>query len=507
MIIRKPYAFLIKNFKLIHFIMLLISGFILYRTKITLDFFNEYVKTRQFIDSETLIADTIPIVMAIFALILITAAVSIVILFRKKDKPTLFYISNIIYYILFIIIVVVSRGIMTTIIFEGIDPRISRIVRDIWLIAYYLQFVLVGFYFIRAVGFDVKKFNFGEDLHELQIEEEDNEEIEIATKFDRDKLKMRVAMQREELKSFYYENKLMILLISFLLFIVIPGVFIVRSVIANKRYTENEVIKLDNFEFKVTETLITKKDSKGNVLFKGNNSYLIVKFNLNNLSDKKRGLKLNNLRLEIGEDVFIPKITYYDYFTDFGTGYTDQAISKESKDFIAVYVLSDDKLDEPIIVRYTDSIVVKDNEASALYYRINVSPEKVDKDSREVSYNLGQELIIKDSDIKFKINSAEVKDDYTYIYNDKTKYIVYTYGSVLSINTDSTTSLINALKNEGTIKYKIGNSTFTQDINVITPATYKGNNLYLGVSEDMKDAESIELVFKTRTIEYIYKIK
>lgn len=507
MIIRKPYAFLIRNFKLIHFIMLLISGYILYRTKIAYNFFNDYAKTRQFIDSETLISDTLPLFITILAFILIGAAVMIIVLFRKKDKPTLFYISSIIYYIGFIVVLVISRGIMTTIIFEGIDPRISRIIRDIWMISYYLQFILVGFYFIRAVGFDVKKFNFGEDIHELQIDEEDNEEIEIATKFDKDKLKMKAAMQKEELKAFYFENRFIILLILFLLLVVMPGVFIARSIVANKRYTENEVIKLDNFEFKVIETLITKKDSKGNKLFKGNNSYLIVKFNLNNLLDKKRGLKLNNLRLEIGDNVYSPKNTYYDSFVDIGKGYNNQTLSKESKDFIAVYILSDEELKKPITLRYTDSLKVKNNEASALYYRINIEPKNIDQDIRNVSYNLGQELIIKDSNIKFKINNVDIEEEFTYQVGNKLKYIVYTYGIVLSINSDSNSNLIKILKESGNIKYKIGNSIFNENINVITPNGYNGDNIYLGVNEDMKKADSIELTIKTRDIEYIYKIK
>ena len=109
MIIRKPYAFLIRNFKLIHFIMLLISGYILYRTKIAYNFFNDYAKTRQFIDSETLISDTLPLFITILAFILIGAAVMIIVLLRKKDKPTLFYISSIIYYIGFIVVLVISR--------------------------------------------------------------------------------------------------------------------------------------------------------------------------------------------------------------------------------------------------------------------------------------------------------------------------------------------------------------------------------------------------------------
>lgn len=507
MIVRKPYAFLIKYFKVIHFFLLVLSVFVFYHTKIALDFFNEYVKTRQFIESETLINDTIPLSIALFAFLLIGITVMILVLFRKKDKPIAFYLSSVIFYFIFIIFVFISREIMSTIIFEGIDPRISRIIRDIWLISYYLQIALIVFYFIRTVGFDVKKFNFGEDLHELQIEDEDSEEIEIATKFDRDKFRIKVAMEKEELKSFYYENKFIISIIIILAVVVIPGVFILKDRAASKRYAENEVINLNKFEFKVTNTYITKKDNKGNTLFKGDTSYLIVKFNLNNLTDKKRGIKLNNLRLEINDNVYIPKTIYYDSFIDIGTGYTDQTLSKESKDFIAVYVLSDDELKNDIVLRYTDSLKVKNNEATALYYRINIKPQNIDENIRKVNYKLGDELSIKNSNIKFKINSSRIKEEFSYEENYKTKYIVYVTGIVLSLDCDSKANLISALNNFGSIQYKIGESTYTESINNVTPNNYKENILYLGVNEDMKNADSIDLVMKSRDIEYIYKVK
>ncbi|MBQ6282854.1 MAG: hypothetical protein IJK66_04930 [Bacilli bacterium] len=507
MIVRKPYAFLIKYFKAIHLFMLALSVYVFYHTKIALEFFNDYVRTRQFIESETLINDTIPLSMAIFAFLLIAITVMILILFRKKDKPIVFYLSSVIFYFIFILFVLVSRGIMPTIIFEGIDPRISRIIRDIWLISYYLQIVLLVFYFIRAIGFDVKKFNFGEDLHELRIEDEDSEEIELATKFDRDKFRIKVAMEKEELKSFYYENKFIIIIIFILTVVVIPGVFIIKDIAANKRYSENEVINLNKFEFKVTNTYITKKDSKGNTLFKGNTSYLIVKFNINNLTNNKRGIKLNNLRLEINDNVYIPKTIYYDYFSDIGTGYTDQTISKESKDFIAVYVLPDSELSNNIILRYTDSLKVKNNEATALYYRIIIKPNNIDESIRKVNYKLGDELSIKNSNIKFKIDNSKIKEEFTYEENYKTKYIVYVTGIVLSLECDSKVNLMNALTKYGSIQYKIGDSTYTESINNVTPNNYKESILYLGVNEDMKNADSIDLVLKSRDIEYIYKVK
>ena len=45
MILRKPYAILIKNFKLIHFIMALMMGFLFYKTSSILSFLNDYLSS------------------------------------------------------------------------------------------------------------------------------------------------------------------------------------------------------------------------------------------------------------------------------------------------------------------------------------------------------------------------------------------------------------------------------------------------------------------------------
>ena len=217
MIIRKPYAFLIKNFKLIHFIMLIVSTYLAIRTNIISSFFKEYASTRQVLSSSaTLAKDTIPTGMILLPLIIIALSILIIILFKEKDKPILYYFISVVFYIALIVISIVSRQTIYTIYIEGIEPKMARLYRDIWLIVFLLQIAFVVVNLIRTIGFDFKKFNFGEDLQQLKIDEMDNEEVEITTGFDTEKYKMKMAMQREELKSFFYEYKGIIIIILIL---------------------------------------------------------------------------------------------------------------------------------------------------------------------------------------------------------------------------------------------------------------------------------------------------
>lgn len=513
MIIRKPYALLIKNFRLIHFFILLISSYIFFKSLGTLEFFNEYVATRQFLESDTLINDTIPILILILPIFLIIAFVSIVILFKKKDKPTLFYVSSIIYYTIFIVIGLVSRGIINTIIFDGIDPRIARIVRDIWFIAVILQVAVIAFSLIRTLGFDIKKFNFGEDLHQLQIESDDDEEMEISTRFDSDKAKMRAAMQREELKSFFHENKFIIILIMILLIFIIPSVFIARYTISNKRYVINEVIDLNGFNLKITGAYVTKKNYNGDLLFKGNNSYLIVTFNINNLKKEERGIILNNLRLEVNEKIYLPKTNYYEYFIDIGVGYNDDKIASESKDYIAVYTISDEDLEHDMIIRYADKIVVKNSKVNAIYYRTMINPINLDTKNKLVNRTIGEDLIVdykELKDTKLNISHYNLKDKFIYEVNGKTKYIINNTGLVLSLNysfNSANISFSNFIDKYMYIKYKYNSNNYIQKMTNITPSNYKTDEIYLAVSENLKDATEINLVVRVRNTEYVYKIK
>lgn len=511
MIIRKPYAFLIRYFRFINFLILILSSYILYKSSQALDFFNIYVDTRQFIESDTLVMDIIPTMVVVIPIFLIIICLAIIVLFRKKDKPSMFYIFALIFYIIYIIFCIVSRGIIRTIMFEGIDPRVSRIIRDIWLIVCICDVAIVLFSIVRASGFDVKKFNFLEDIKELKIDDEDSEEYELTTKFDADKLKIKVAMQKEEFKAFFYENKFIIILISILMFVVIPTTFIAKSIISNKRYVLNEVIDLDNFNLKFTGAYVTKKNYNGDILFTGDNSYLIVAFNITNLKNEKRAINLNNMRLEVNNKIYIPTTNYYDLFVDIGKGYNNYAISKESRDYIVVYAISDEDLEHEMIVRYADKLTVKNQKVNALYYRTIIEPKEIDSDRKTINKTVNEDLIIdygELKDTKFNVSNYKISDIFSYDVNKKVKYIINNYGLVMSLNytySSNNISFNDFIENYVFITYKYNGLVYNRKIELIDSSNT--GVVYFNVNEDMKDATEISLVIDSRNTKYVYKLK
>jgi hypothetical protein len=98
---------------------------------------------------------------------------------------------------------------------ETPSPRSLRVIRDVASIICYIQYASIIIIGIRAVGFNIKKFNFGEDLQELEIEVTDNEEFELTVGVDSNKIGRTLRKSKREIKYFVIENAFILILISF----------------------------------------------------------------------------------------------------------------------------------------------------------------------------------------------------------------------------------------------------------------------------------------------------
>ena len=55
MILRKPYAFFIKHFKLIHVIMTVLLGYLILKTNLILNFLNTYMESKELVTGMELV--------------------------------------------------------------------------------------------------------------------------------------------------------------------------------------------------------------------------------------------------------------------------------------------------------------------------------------------------------------------------------------------------------------------------------------------------------------------
>ena len=81
MILRKPYAFLIKHFRLIHLIICLLLLFLINNTNGVLDFFKGYISGDI---TDFVVTDYINIWMYLAIIVVILLVLSMILLMRKK---------------------------------------------------------------------------------------------------------------------------------------------------------------------------------------------------------------------------------------------------------------------------------------------------------------------------------------------------------------------------------------------------------------------------------------
>ena len=188
MIIRKPYAFLIKHFKKIHILLLVLSAFIYYKSLQLSSFISEFMQLETYDSYYEPITNYVSF-LPILTMILISAgSIVLILLLHHKKKPWKLYILPAFEYIFMMIVFFSAKSFFDR--YNGIiDSAGIRAVRDFLFIATVLQYPSMLLFLIRMIGVDLKKFNFQSDEEFLELNSEDREEFEINIEFDKDSIK------------------------------------------------------------------------------------------------------------------------------------------------------------------------------------------------------------------------------------------------------------------------------------------------------------------------------
>ena len=105
MIIRKPYAFLIKNFRKIHIALLVLGVFVFYKTIRTALFVSEFMNYGIYDAYANPISKVITPFFRISVILMIIGSGSILLLLRHKQKPWKSYIfPTLLYFFLFLVL-------------------------------------------------------------------------------------------------------------------------------------------------------------------------------------------------------------------------------------------------------------------------------------------------------------------------------------------------------------------------------------------------------------------
>ena len=519
MILRKPYAFFIKIFRPIHFVLAICVGFlIMYQNKI-LNFLNRYLYSTEIINTKNIRAEVVNIGIFLLPIFFIILSLLLFSIMYRKKKPSKLYLITIFIYIVILIISIYTSNFFSMMEKTTVAIKIVKLIHDLILLAIIVETILIIIYLTRGIGINFKKFDFSSDISKFNLNEEDKEEFELDIKFDFNESKRKRKEKIRNLRYFYLEHKFiinLILILLFLLILITSTIIVLKIKRVNK---EGITYSFNNISMNVEDTYLLNTNYEGDVI---TDDYLIVvkvKVKSDILS---KSIFLKDFSLKIGDSTVYPVSKYNQYLTDLGTSYNNQNLSNQFNSYLFTYEIPNKFITSDMFLQYTDS---------GYKFSIKLNPKNLKYGDKTIKNKLSEELNFKDSlgDIAFNIAGYEINDyykiDYNYcVGNNCINSIEYLRPSI-DENFDKTILKLNVefinnskldlynyydlLNSFGDLYYKINGEWIVQSegFEQIVSKKNKDYNTYIAVNKDVKEAENIKFIFKIRGLKYEYTIK
>ena len=527
MILKKPFAFFIKHFKLIHLILAISACFLVIKTNSILSFYLEYMDLMNVASGMMISEELFSIYLFVFIVIIILGSILIAGLMKTKEKPIVFYAINILIYIYVATIYIASYNVTKSLEIGLVDIRTLKMIQDFLVLAMIFQVFSAILLIIRALGFDVKKFDFERDLEQLEITSEDSEEIEVNLEFDFDKFKRNFRRRIRHFRYVYLENKVVINIIFLIIALVLAVLIYLKIGVYDKVYKENQVFKITNYQIKIKETYNVNTNYYGEQIDDAT-TFIVVKANIKSYLEKEIKFESARLALEINNHLFHHQKKYKDSFKDLGNIYLNQKVKNEASDYLFVFQIPKDYANKDINLKYFDY----DNKEIS----VNLKPNDF-SDEKLYNYNLGDKINLTDSILKnttIKINSIEISDYFRNNYKfcvtdleclDSYEYLVPTYTGnedkallkitgVLNWDNDQKIegidNLYDFISTYSTITYILDQEEKEMNIKLkqVKPSNSDEDNVYyIEVPKEIKEAKKIYINFIIRDKKYKYAVK
>lgn len=528
MVFKKPYAFLIKHFRIIHIILSALLIFLSVFTFKLVRFFSEFASSGYYSTVSNLAGTYINFFMYIAVILILGITVFIYMLMKNKKKSTKLYIALIIYYLIIFILITISYGILQSLEKEVIDIQMTRIYRDLSLIISLPQLFFIIYCLIRGLGFDLRKFNFQADLKELEINASDSEEIELTVGVETYKAKRYLRRFIREFKYYILENTFIFICILSIIGIIVGTVIFMNVSVYNKVYKQGATFTYKNFNIKVNNSYLTNTDSNGNIILE-DKYYLILDINVLNKMDSGIIMDTGDFRLKVNNENIYPSNNKSSLFKDLGSPYKGTKIAGLSENnYILVFELDSNYVRKNYIIKVLDSINYKVGDIQAKYKEVKVVPERLDNVENIGSYNLNDKVDLKESLLKnsfISIDGYNITNTYKYNYQfcisddncqDSIDIVTPNYTTMsnstllildYTLNIDESVSLEKSFFSQFCkVKYKKDNKEYILNVKNITPSELKGK-VVLQVDNKIKDVDELFLVITIRNKEYLIKIK
>ena len=533
MILKKPYGFLIKHFKLVHIVITLLLIFVTYKCFSIYSFLNDYINNKYTVSATGGFGSTyVPFILFIVVLFIIVIYLLIASLFKNKKKPSKYYEFSSLYFIILFILLFVVRTILVGMEDTLIEAKLARIYRDISLMTLLPIFPVILISFVRALGFNVKKFDFEKELKEIKLEEEDSEEVEITFNYEGYKIIRILRRFIREFKYYFKENKYIVITICSIV-ILIFGYLIVSNISKDydNYYKEDNLFYYNGLNIKVIDSIVTNLDYKGDII--DNSYYIVLQTYIENTSNIKVDFKYDNFKLILNDNYLYPENNIGNYFVDYGVPLYGSSISKSSNG-IYTLIYKIDKKDIKSSYKlslYKGTVSTKEGPLDTFNY-IKINPVLVDSRSIVGNYEVGDKVDLSDSNMlntSIKVNSVDINTKYEYDYQvclsteDCRQFKDYISSSnsnktLLIMKTDykldksspyknTSSSFSTFLSNFGRIRYLNSNNEYEySELVNVTPTKLK-NTFVFEVNNNFTSSEEVYLSITVRNKEYLVCLK
>ena len=522
MILKKPYAFLVKHFRMIHAALFVGAILILLKFHNIVDFFNNYIDSNQRITgieeiSSKYIDWTITFLLVV--MLLITGVVMALMIYKKKPKLVYIYILSM--YLILLGFVFYLSGFLYNIQFDTPSLRFVKILKDILLTLNIFQIPIIFAALIRMIGFDIKKFDFKKDLMDLGVDEEDNEEYVLDFTLDSEEIKARF---RKKIRySIYYikENTLLFMGIGIALVLLIIGFSIKKLSSMEKIYREGEVFKTNLLRIEVLDSYKTNVDAVGNALSQ-KNFYLVVKLRYTNNSNAPLTIYTDNALVSCdGLTSVTPTMKMSKILNEFGVNYYSQKLeAHETRDFVLIYEISNEFYKSSFKLKYLYNAKVVNGKVEYEYRTVKLSPKTFENELKQMDTKKIGEYISFDGsllgDTKIRINNIKISDTFYYdvvkcqrgTCNDNIKPIKATQNAKFEMTLmlidydviyDYATLGEGYVNNEliskyGSIRFVVNGKEYNNRVDLTNVTPYAtGRYVFVEVRDKLKKAEKIYL--------------
>lgn len=241
MVIRKPYAFLIKRFRLIHIFLFILNALLVFPIYGLYSFYSNYYASNNMSSIYGAFEANFRYWPYLVYILLMIVLGTILGMFISKKKPYAYYIILIgIYSLAMGILTYAYISLENLALLDTIDPTSIKMLMDLLSLDIAMMFISGILLALRVAGFRVKRFDFQKDLDEMEVSEADREEIEVGFEIDKDDIKTKINRFRRQLRYYYLENKAIFTGFAIFSLFSIIAAFVLYYIYGNRTFYENQ---------------------------------------------------------------------------------------------------------------------------------------------------------------------------------------------------------------------------------------------------------------------------